>query len=63
MGTMNFIAALIEALAWPLAIVFLLLFFRLPITELVSRITRISHNGTTIADISHIGSLQAQWAA
>lgn len=61
METLSFIAALVEALAWPLAIVFLLFLFRSRISELVSRITRISHNGTRI-DLAPLQELPTQTA-
>lgn len=61
MEIMNFIAALVEAMAWPLAIFILLLLFRKPITELLARITKISHNGTTI-DLGTLKDLPTETA-
>ena len=40
--------ALIEGLKWPLTVMFLAFFLKGPINGVISRIERISHNGTTI---------------
>ena len=48
--------ALIEGLKWPLTVVFLAFFLKGPINGVISRIERISHNGTTI-DVASVPTL------
>ncbi len=48
MDALDFIAALVSAAAWPLTVIIVLLFLKGPITELISRVTRITHNSTII---------------
>ena len=48
MDVFSFIAAILTAVAWPIAMVLIAIVFRKPLIGLIGRITRISHNQTRI---------------
>ena len=48
MDIFEFIPAILNALAWPMAVVLITIIFRKPFIDLIARITRISHNQTQI---------------
>ena len=48
MDIFEFISAILDALAWPTAVVMIAFIFRKPFISLIDRVTRISHNQTQI---------------
>ena len=48
MDIFEFIPAILNALAWPIAVILIAIIFRKPFIGLIERITRISHNQTQI---------------
>ena len=47
MDVFMFLAAILNAVAWPIAVAFIAIVFRKPLIGLIERITRISHNRTS----------------
>ncbi|MCY4578277.1 MAG: DUF4145 domain-containing protein [Chloroflexi bacterium] len=57
MNGLAFAATIVDALVWPLTIIFVVLLLKKPISGLISRIRSISHNGTRL-DLDPLEQLQ-----